>query len=410
MDSVSHLWNRDFALWFIGNAQSALGSSLAGLALSFLVLHQTGSAGAMGVTLALGLLPTLLAPLAGTLVDRLPLRLPLVIGNLLRMVIQLGIGLLALRGEANLTPLSLPLINSAAVLNGLISVIYGPASMSVLPGLVPASQITRASGLMSSAGQTATLLGLVGGGVLVSLVGSAPSLIFDGLSFGLMAALLVFVRLPERMKQEVRPGFWSDLRGGLVYVRSRLLLTLLPLLALFINAALAPMEMLVPKRMLELGAGAAGFGTFFALLVGGTLVSSLVVAVLNDRVKPRTISALGMLGLAVGLLLLSLSRVLWQMWGLAVFTGLAVGLTNTGIGVLFATLIEPEYRGRVASLLGMMGTLGQPLTLLALAPVADHISLNVIFAVAGGLTLVGALIWSWALGQSPQDTPPPLSA
>ncbi len=388
----TRLWNRNFILWFVGTAQSALGTTLAGLALSFLVLHQTGSAGQMGVTLALGLLPALLSPLAGTLVDRIPLRLPLVAGNVVRLVIQLGIGLTAQHGEVNL-----PLLNALAFLNGLVGVIYSPASMSVLPGLVPREQLARASGLMSSASQGAALLGLVGGGVLVNAVGSAPSLIIDGLSCGVMALLVLFVRLPERNRPADRPGFVADLLGGLRYVRSSLLLSLMPVVALFINASLAPMEMLLPRRMNELGVGAAGYGLFFALMTAGMLASSLSVAALNDRVRPRALSAAGLGGIALSLLLLALSQQVWQMWGLAVGTGLAVGLTNTGVGVLFATLIQPEFRGRVASLLGMLGSIGQPLTLLALAPLADRISIQWLFGIAGMVTLAGAVIWAMAV-------------
>ncbi|GGK42924.1 permease [Deinococcus malanensis] len=348
----------------------------------------------MGFTLAIGLLPALLSPLAGTLVDRIPLRVPLMVGNLLRMLIQLGVGLLALQGEVSLT-----VINVLAFLNGLVAVFYGPASMSVLPGLVPAEQITRASGLMASATQTAGLLGLVGGGVLVSAVGSAPSLIVDGLSFGVMAVLLMFVNLPERTPAPHQPGFWADLRGGITYVRSSLLLTLLPVIALFINASLAPMEMLLPKQMLTLGAGASGFGLFFALITGGMLVSSVAVAVLNDRVKPGWMSSVGLGGIALSLLLLALAQTTWHLWGLALLTGLALGVANTGIGVLFATLIQPEFRGRVASLLGMVSSMGQPLTLLVLAPAADRVSISLMFGLAGCVTLAGALVWHWAVRQ-----------
>lgn len=56
------LWNKNFVLWWLGSAQSAFSSALAGIATSCLVLHQTGSAGAMGVNLALALLPGLLSP------------------------------------------------------------------------------------------------------------------------------------------------------------------------------------------------------------------------------------------------------------------------------------------------------------------------------------------------------------
>lgn len=106
-------------LWWLGSAQSAFGTALASIATSFLVLHQTGSAGAMGLNLALGLLPALLQPFMGAVVDRLPLKPPLILGNLLRGLLQVSVGLLALRGEVPLTHIYL-----ASFLTGLIGAFY----------------------------------------------------------------------------------------------------------------------------------------------------------------------------------------------------------------------------------------------------------------------------------------------
>lgn len=72
------LFNRSFVVWLLASAQSQLGSALGSLALSFLVLHQTGQAGQMAVTLACAVGPNLFGPLAGAWVDRLPLKVPLI--------------------------------------------------------------------------------------------------------------------------------------------------------------------------------------------------------------------------------------------------------------------------------------------------------------------------------------------
>lgn len=45
------LCHRNFLIWWLGGAQSSLGRAPASIATSFLVLHQTGSAGAMGIKL-----------------------------------------------------------------------------------------------------------------------------------------------------------------------------------------------------------------------------------------------------------------------------------------------------------------------------------------------------------------------
>ena len=175
-------------IWWLGSAQGALGSALAGIATSFLVLNQTGSAGAMGINLALALLPAPLSPLFATMIDRLPVKLPLIAWNLLRAALQLGVGFWALQGKV-----PIEVLHGAALLTGLVGAFYGPASMGVTPRLVPPSQLQRAGGLMQGVGQTMQMVGLVGGGVLISQVGSAPALLLDGLSFLLFGAMLTLV-------------------------------------------------------------------------------------------------------------------------------------------------------------------------------------------------------------------------
>ena len=394
------LWSRNFLIWWLGNAQSSLGSALAGIALSFLVLKQTGRAGAMGVNLALSLLPTLFSPLFGTLVDRLPVLPPLVLGNLLRAALQLGVGFAALRG-----PVPLEALHTLALLGGLASAFYGPASMGVTARLVPASQLQRASGLMQGSTQTLTLLGLVGGGLLVSRLGSGAALIFDGVTFAFFAALLTLVRFPARTLTDVRAGFWIEFWGGLRYATSSPVLWGLPLLALLINASFAPMEMLLPKRMLALGTGAAGYGLFFGLMVAGVAAGSLFLAWLGERASPRVLSVAGLAGMGLCVGALALTHSAAAMYPLAALLGLFNAATNVSVGVIFQTRVAPEYFGRVGSLLSMVGTAGQPLTLLALASIADHISIAVIFAVAGGVTLLGAFGWAALLRADPHPAP-----
>lgn len=383
-------------LWWLGAAGSAFGQALAGIALAFLVLKISGSSGQMGVNLALTLAPMLLSPLAGTLADRLPLRLPLIAGNLLRGLIQLVVGWCALRGTVTVEGLHV-----AALLTGLIAAFYQPASMGVLPRLVSAAQLPRATGLMQGTNQTLALLGLVGGGALVSRFGSAPALLLDGAAFLLFAGLLAFVRFPARAVPAGRTSFRADLLAGLRYARSQPLLRLLPLIVLVVNACIAPLEMLLPARMLALGAGAQGFGLFFGALTGGIAAGSFLIAALGPRIRPAPLSVGGFAGVGTGFFALALTQTAGQMYALAAVTGLALAATNVGVSLTFQTRVQPEFYGRMGSLLNMAGVAGMPLTLLALAPVADRLPVGVIFAGAGAACTLGALVWAGALRRSP---------
>ena len=362
----------------------------------------------MGVNLALSLLPALLSPLFGTLVDRLPILPPLIVGNALRAAMQLGIGFAALRG-----PVPIEVLHLLALLGGVVGAFYGPASMGVVARLVPKENLQRAGGLMEGTSQIMSLIGLVGGGALVGAFGSGPSLFFDGVTFAVFTALLMLVRFPTVPAGQAKADFWAELAAGLRYVLSSPVLWGMPLIALLINAAFAPLIILIPKRMLELNAGATGYGLFEGAFAAGIAVGGLLLAWVGQRTSPRAMSVCGLVGMGLCMLALATTHSPPPMYVLALVMGLCNAATHVSLGVIFQTEVQPAYFGRVGSLLTMVGTAGQPLTLLVLSPIADHISIAIIFAVAGTVTLLCAGIWSAVLradGERVQGAVEPMTA
>ncbi|MBB6098669.1 DHA3 family macrolide efflux protein-like MFS transporter [Deinobacterium chartae] len=382
------LWNKDFTLYWLGTAQATFGTSLAGVALSFLVLELTGSAASMGITLALALAPGLLSPLAGTLVDRIPLKLPLVAGDFVRGLLMLGVWMLAEGGQLHVAALY-----ALALLSGLIGAIYQPAAASLIPTLVPAGELARANGLLGMATQSMRLIGLVAGGWMVGQIGSAGSLAVNGVSFLVMGVLLMFVRMPRRAAPAGR-GFWQDFREGFQVVRASRVISLIMVLAFFINAAFAPLEMLLPVQMQRYGVGAQGYGMFMGLMTLGMLLGSGMVAALGARFRGQLGLALGLAGLGLSLVLLALTPSYLPSLIGSVLMGLSLGVTNTAVGLLAQTLVAPEFRGRVFGFVGAVAQIGMPLTLLLLASVADRLPISGIFWAAGLTTLATAAAWT----------------
>ena len=386
------LWNRDFILWWLGSAQSAFGTALSSIASSFLVLHQTGSAGAMGVNLALGLLPGLLSPFLGALVDRIPLRVPVCLGNALRAAVDISIGVLAWQGEV-----SLAWIYSGSLVVGLVNAFYQSAIIGMTARLVPAAEIPRATALVQGTNQSMQMAGFFGGGLLVAALGRGSSLVLAGGLFAAFAGLTLLMRLPGARAGTVGETFWTSFTAGLHYVRTRTVLIALPLLILVMNASLAPVELLIPRQMLLLGAGERGFGLYSGLLLGGMTVGSLLLASLGGRVHAARSSVWGLAGTAALLLALAFTHTPLQMYLLAVPAGVMSALLNVGLSVLFQQQVRPEYYERVGSLLTLVGTAGMPLTLLALASIVDQVSLAQVLTVAAMLGLVGTVVWAGIL-------------
>ena len=390
------LWSSNFIIWWIGNVQAALGGALAGIALAYLVLEKTGSSGQLGLNLAFTLLPSLFSPLFGTFVDRLPIRVPLIVLNLLRAGSQLGVGWLATQHQ-----MSVEMLHVAAIFNGMVAAFYAPASMGITPRLVPVQRRAQAVGVMQGSAQVMQLFGLVGGGVLVNHFGSGPSLIADGVTSLLFSLLLLFVNIPPRTVGTIRTSFRLDFLSGLRYVRSSPVLMLLPLQAFFINAALAPLEMLLPARMQALGVGASGFGLFLGFLTGGMAGGSLFLATLGQRVQFKTTGTFGFISTGSLFLLLALTTTPVQMYALAACCGVALSVLTVSMSLTFQTLVHQDYYGRVGSLLNTFGTIGIPVTLLALAPIADQMPLHLVFSLCGFLFLGSACTWRATMRRTP---------
>jgi len=404
MTAPTRLWTRNFSLWLLGSVQSQLGSALASIALSFLVLQQTGSAGQMARTLAFSLGPTLLMPLAGVWVDRLPLKVPLIGADLIRGGLQLTVALLALR----LGQVPLWTVNTAALLVGLAGIFAGPASSAALPRLVPSGQLTRANGLIGSLSQGAWLLGTLGGGLLVARFGPPVALLLDAISFLVMAALLGVVQLPPTSgKAGARVGMLVDLRAGLRLMGRSKVLSLVPVIGLAVNAAIAPLTVLTPKLMQTLGPGASGYGLFLALESLGGVVAGGGIAWLGERLPGKRTTA-------AGLTLLGLAYLLMARWpqfpGLltgAVLAGASFSLINLPLNALMQRMVPAAYLGRVSGVTGTVSMLGMPLALLLVSRVVDRIAAPLFFTVAGIAMLVSTLAWG-AVARA-ERVPPDLS-
>jgi MFS transporter, DHA3 family, macrolide efflux protein len=387
------LWNRHFTLFWIGDFQSNFGTALAGVALSFLVYRITNSAAAMGVTIALAMLPSLFSPLAGTLVDRIPLKIPLVLSNLLRGAAMLIVWQLAERQQIGVLVLF-----ALSLFNGLIDALYSPATSSLVPRLVPGDQLARAHGLLGMSNQLANLVGLILGGVLVGFIGIEEALAANGATFLLMTVALMFVHMPGPVARAEPSTFWQDLRAGVDLVRRSRLLKVVTVMSFIVPAAFAPINMLLPKHMTQLGAGPQGYGLFLALFMVGMFLGSSLVTALGQRFDARRGIWTGMLGMgvAVGAMAFTTSSVLTV--ALALVTGLAMAIANTGISLLVQLSIEEQFYGRIFGLIGAVSQVAMPLTLLALTGVADQVSVATILGITGVTTLISGLTWIVVLG------------
>lgn len=382
------LWTRSFTIYWLAGLQSVFGNALTSVVVAVMVYSLTGQASAMGLTLALGMLPGLLSPFAGVVVDRVPVGALLIAGDLLRGLLVLSLALALRAGEADLLWL-----NGAVLLSGLITAFTSPATFTLLPRLVPAEHLARANGLMGMGTQGAQLAGLLLGAGLVSLLGQSETLLLDAATFLVSAGALLLVQLPERVKAPVKEGFWTAFRGGLQVLTRHPGFAMIPVLALVMNMAFAPLQMLLPGHLAGFGLPENYYGVALGAVMGGMLLGSLGIAALGTRFRPQLSLSLGLLGASLSLGVMAQSTYLPLFYAALVTLGLGVALANTAITYLGQTLIPEEFRGRVFGLIAATAQAGMPLAMIVLGPVADTYGSRPLWTAAAGVMLASTCAW-----------------
>jgi MFS family permease len=214
------LWRHaDFVRLWGGQSVSELGSQVSVLALpltAVLVLHATAfEVGALNAVL---MAPFLLFGLpAGALVDRLPMRLVMIVADAARLAILGSIPLAAV-----LHGLTLGQLYAAAFLSGIGTVFFDVAYQSYLPVLLTNDQLTDGNGKLTSTSQVAAIAGPAAGGALVSAIGAAKAIGADALSYLFSVLSLIAIRhrtsAPEPRTGTTTSGLLADTKAGLRFV------------------------------------------------------------------------------------------------------------------------------------------------------------------------------------------------
>jgi MFS family permease len=196
-------------VFFAALAQSALGTGAAYVGLLVLAYDRFESAWAIGLVLFADLVPAmLLGPVFGAAADRWSRRRCLVVADLLRAAAFLAIALV----DGFVATFAL------AVLAGVGTGLFTPASLAALPSLVHESRLPAATALFGAIAD----LGFIAGPAIaagVFLVGGPETIMFaNAVTFSLSAVALGWLRFgaaPAVDEAEPRRGLLREARDGL---------------------------------------------------------------------------------------------------------------------------------------------------------------------------------------------------
>jgi len=362
-------------LW-AGQATSAIGDGLMGIALAFAVLRIGGSATQLGLVLAVGLASRVAFYLVGGVwADRLPRQVVMLTSDLVRAAQQLIVGTLLITGTARMWHLV-----AGAIVYGLAAAFFQPASTGLVPATVRASRLQQANALMGLSRSTTSVAGPLLSGVLVALLGPGWVFIINGATFIVSAVTLAMLHV-ERASRTVRQPFLTDLALGWhqLAIRPWYWLNLCAhALWAFASASIYVLGPIVAARRLG---GASAWGLISACLGVGLVVGG-IIALRVQPTRPLVAANLALTPAALALLALAvpLPLVIIGLTFVVGFAGLA--FLNEVWDATLQQLIPAAVLSRVSSYDYLISSIAMPIGYVVAGPAADHVGLPTTLVVA----------------------------
>jgi MFS transporter, DHA3 family, macrolide efflux protein len=357
--SPTRLWTRGFSVLWAGTVQSVVGDAFLAVGMMWLVLQLTGSPLAASTVLVLQGVPKLLGPFAGAIVDRGNHQMLMVASDLFR-----GIFLVALYAMYQLNVLEVWHVYVLVVVLSLAELIYDPTVRTVVPRLVPDARLQSANSWLQIGQQTAAIGGAVLAGVVLAIFGAAWALLIDGVTFLVMAALLMLIKIPKHKGHEsnMQRGFLKSVVEGLAYIAKTGNVLGLTALAFMLNFVLSPANLVFPIFSEDtLKAGVAGFGYLISALSAGLLLGGIVVGVIGERIAFNQSFIVGLGIMSGSLLVMSLASAITPALIGAVLLGAAVPFIQVPLVSRLQRAVPPQMQGRVFASMDTAITIGAPL-------------------------------------------------
>jgi len=370
-------------LW-LARTVSQVGDVAQFTTLGLLLVALTGSGlGVSGAVLAEIAPVLLLAPLAGSLIDRLPRVRVMVAADLVRVLLA---GTLAVWHDH--------VVVAYAVAFGLSAgqVFFSPAAQSLLPTVVDDEELVAANSGIWTAAVTAQIVVAPVAALVAVRYGFGPAFAVNAVSFALSAIVLRGLAEPQRPRPVSVSNSFAHAREALgALARIPLLKALAAgqfLAALSAGATSALLVVLAQDRL----GGGEGFGVLIACIGAGAALGPLMLLRrLKDPRRPLFVFGPYAVRGVVDLVLAVVTALPVAAAALVVY-GLSTSTGNVTFSSLVQSRVPDELRGRAFAGFDVLWQSGRMLSLVAGGLLADALGIQAVYLLGGLLLLAAAAV------------------
>ena len=381
------LRHRNFQLFFGGQLISLTGTWMQSVAQAWLVYRLTKSSLLLGAVGFASQIPVfLLAPLGGTVVDRVNRHRLIIATQTASMILAAILAWLTLTHRVHVSHIFI-----LATLLGVVNAFDIPGRQAFLVDMVGKDHLMNAIALNSSMFNGARVVGPAVAAILVTKIGEGSCFAVNAVSYVavIIGLLLMNVRSVHRAGknspiEDIIEGFrWAN--------KTKVIRSLLLLIGL-VSLVGMPYTVLMPvfaDKILHGGARALG------ILMGATGVGALLGALtLASKTGVKGLGrwvAITCAGFGVSIFLFSFSRMFWLSALLLLPAGYSMMLQMACSNTLIQTMVPDQLRGRVMALYSMMFMGMAPFGALFGGALAQRAGAPITVAVGGVACMMGAL-------------------
>jgi len=344
---------------------------------------------------------TVIGPLAGVFIDRWNVKRTMILSDLIRAVLILGLVFVTRLEHIYVIFLAVSTVSS----------FFGPAQSVTLRTLVPVHGLLSANALMSQAFYTMRIIAPAAAGLLVYWLGENSCFYLDTVSFICSAALLSTIVVMRVLNakgtgEKTVGSLMKDYTAGSRFVLTHPAISFVMIAmmtSMFVLSCFSPLISVYVRDQLR--AGTRAFGIISAMIGVGLIVGTQAVNAIAKGFSKKHVALCGLIGLAFATFVLALFK-----------KALLAGVSMFGIGFAIAFVVVPaqtlmqqetpqEMLGRVSSSFMAVFSLSQLLGLVLSGSLADWIGVRRLFlASAVLLVIISAAGYLWLRDKRPEET------
>ena len=383
---------RDYRLYVTGNVTHGLAIWVLRTSIGWLAWELTKSTAWLGAMAMAETAPSLiLAPFAGTVVDRINYFRMMQISQAVAMLLALVLAVLTLSGLITIWILFVLIL-----FRGCLMAFNRPSRMALIHYLVGRDLLAPALAIGSIIHNGTRFIGPALGGLIIVVAGNGWGFASASALLLVYTVILVVMRVTVEPQKRERRSMMAETVEGLAYVVAHPGIRLQLALLLVMGLAAKPVTDLLPGFAGQVfSMGADGLALLLSANGIGATCGAVWLASRPSGIEGMSrLSILSVLFLAANLMLFVATDIFWLALLFSALLGGGFIILTVTSQTLIQSAVDPAFRGRVISVHGLV-VMGVPaLGALLLGGLAEHFGLRIpVFA--GGVVCLAMWAATW---------------